>query len=342
MKKTLATALGIGVTVALAALLAGCTGPSNESSGSTASASSPSFSSSPSSASQQTASGSEQTTTEWTTVEDGKLESPLAQQLAQDINPIIKKSGMGMGVCVIDLESGERFESGGDKRMISASMIKLAIAASFLEAIEAGDFSLDDTYVVEYEDIVGGTGSLGEQGAGAEVTYSELLEMMIAESDNTATNILINAVGKKAVNATAQHLGLAQTKLNRLMMDEDAIAEGTENYVSARDVATILELAYQHKLVSEKASKHLLSALSKQIDDTGILAGLPKRAKFAHKTGSLASVQHDGGIVTGEDGHNYAVVVLCGGKGFTLDGALDAMEDIGRVTYRDLVTKRQG
>lgn len=266
---------------------------------------------------------------------NGKDGSQLAKKLKADIKPIVRKSGMDMGVCVIDLASGAHASVGGKKRMVAASMIKLLVAASFLEHAEAGDFALDDKYALKEDDIVGGTGSLGGRGAGAEVEYGTMLEKMISESDNTATNALIGAIGMEAVNETAERLGLTETELKRLMMDEDAIAEGVENYTSANDVAKLLQLAHAGELVSPKASKTLMKALRKQNDDTGILAGLPKGTSFAHKTGALGGAQNDGGIVEAED--DFVVVVMCGGSGFNLDGALDAMADIGRTSYRDII-----
>lgn len=262
--------------------------------------------------------------------------SSLKKQLLNDVKPIVKKADMDMGVCVIDLKSGTQMDIDGNERMVAASMIKLAIAASFLQYVEDDNISLHDTYVVKESDIVGGTGSLGGRGAGAETTYGELLELMIAESDNTAANILIDEMGMKMVNRRARELGLTSTELNRYMMDEEAIEKGTENYVSANDVARILELAYNGELVSAKASKTLLSALEKQKDKNGISEGLPNKVVFAHKTGSLANAQHDGGIAEGPNDCDCVLVVLCGGKGYTQDGAFDAMKSIGKIAYKDI------
>ena len=288
-------------------------------------------------------SGSDTVSTQFTDIPDtssgaasgnSDAKAALEKQLIGDIKPIVKGSGMDIGAYVYDFETGACASVGGDTRMMAASMIKLAIAASFLELAETNKVSLDDVYTLEDSDIVGGTGSLGGRGAGATVTYGEMLDLMIAESDNTAANILIDEMGMDAVNDTIKRLGLTSTKLNRLMMDEEAIANGIENYTSARDVAAILELAYEGKLVSRKASKTLLSALRSQFDDEGIQTGLPESARFAHKTGALPAARHDGGIV--EDDRDFIVVVMCAGDGFNLDGALDAMAAIGEATYCDI------
>lgn len=268
------------------------------------------------------------------------IDAAFEKQFLGDIKPVVKKADMDIGVCIIDMKSGTRANKNGDKRMDAASMIKLIVAASFLQYVEDGNLSLNDTYTIKDSDIVGGTGSLGGRGAGAEVTYDELLEKMISQSDNTAANILIDEMGMGLVNRTARELNLKSTKLNRLMMDEEAIEEGVENYVSANDVAEILMLAYNGQLVSAKASKILLSALEKQEDNNGISKGLPSKVKFAHKTGSLANAQHDGGIVEDPNGNDFILVVLCGGKGFSQDGAFDVMESIGKIAYEDVSGKQ--
>jgi beta-lactamase class A len=251
------------------------------------------------------------------------------QQLSKDLKPIIKRADMDMGICAIDLDTNERIDVKSDKRMVAASMIKLAVAASFLEAVEEGTLSLDDTYTLKEKDFVEGTGTLGNENPGTKITYEELFEMMIAESDNTAANILIKAVGMKTVNDTAKRLDLGHTKLNRLMMDEEAIANHVENRMSANDAARIFELIWRGELVSPEASRFALEALEAQTDGQGIIQGLPADVVFAHKTGTLPQVRNDGGIVEAE--RPYVLVVLCAGGEET--ASLELMTRISELVY---------
>ena len=264
--------------------------------------------------------------------------APSAQltQAVSEASAISNASGMDIGISVVDLPTGQREGYLADEQMASASMIKLAIAYAFLEQVAAGTApSLNDYYTLQPSDIVGGTGVLGALGAGAQVTYGELLDKMISVSDNTGTNILIDEIGMEAVNATARKLGLDATQLNRYMMDTDAIANGIENYTSANDVATLLQMAYEGSFVNPECSEVVMQTLEGQQDYNGILAGLPPDVAFAHKTGALGTVRHDGGIVECE--HPYIVVTLCGGDGFYDQGAMNAMAQIGSVTYDALV-----
>lgn len=267
-------------------------------------------------------------------------ESPTSaaalQQASADIQAIAQASGMETGIAVIDLTSGGVAGYQADEPMVSASMIKLAIAYAFLERVQAGDYSLDALYALQPSDIVGGTGTLAGLGAGATVSYGELLSKMINVSDNTAANVLIDAAGgMDAVNAAMQSLGLSATRLNRYMMDSDAMAAGIENYTSADDMAKLLQMAYEGTFVDAELSALVMQALEEQSDYGGVLAGLPAGVSFAHKTGTLSTARHDGGIVEGE--HPYVLVVLCGGAGFYEQGALDTMAQVASTTYTDIV-----
>ena len=259
----------------------------------------------------------------------------LAAKLNSTLEKICKKADMKVGATVVDLASGAKAGYNQQKRMTAASTIKLLVAAAFLERVKNEEFSLDDTYELAESDIVGGTGAIGSLGEGAELSYRELLEKMISASDNTAANILIEAVGMDEVNDEAKKLGLSATKLNRLMMDEDAIAEGIENYTSTEDLAKIFELIYRGELVDKKSSKLVLQALEDQDVEEGLLDGLPAKVTFAHKTGTLASAYNDGGIVEGD--HPFIIVVMCGGNGFSYDDAVDTMKDISEAVYADIV-----
>ncbi len=195
----------------------------------------------------------------------------------------------------------------GDKPFVSASVIKLAILGALLDQAQSGALSLDDSVTVGPSDIVGGTGVIQASGAGGSYTYRQLAAYMIQDSDNIATNLIIDAVGMSAVNEYASEIGLTQTALNRRMMD---FAAGDENYTSANDVAHMLQQIYQGKLVSSDMSEFALDLLKGQHDDAGLLKGLPAGSVFAHKTGTLDGVFNDGGIVL--DRNPYVMVVLSG------------------------------
>lgn len=261
------------------------------------------------------------------------VDEALAKRWQEDLTRIADASGMRVCVRAIDLNTGTSVEVRGDEQMVSASMIKLLIAESFLRQVAAGTYSLDGTYVLAGTDIVGGTGSLQGYGAGAEVTYRDLVFKMISESDNVATNVLIDALGMEAINKEAASLGLKASQVNRRMMDMDAAAAGTENYTSANDVALLLRQVYDKTFVNAEMSEFMLQALEAQEDTECISQGLPAGVVFAHKTGTLGTVRHDGGIVDVGGKRPFVLVTLCGGDGFSESAALDTMRQLGEAAY---------
>ena len=260
-----------------------------------------------------------------------KVDEALAKRWTEDFNRIADASGMTVCVRAIDLNTNTSVDIRGDEKMASASMIKLLIAETFLHQVVDGTFTLDDAYTLKDTDIVGGTGSLQGYGAGAQVSYRDLVFKMISESDNVATNVLIDACGMDAFNKEAKALGLKASEVNRRMMDLDASAAGVENYTSANDVAALLELVYKEEFVNAEMSKLMMQALEAQEDGECISRGLPQGVVFAHKTGTLATVRHDGGIIEGQ--RPFILVTLCGGEGFSEPAALDTMAQLGGAAY---------
>lgn len=260
----------------------------------------------------------------------------LKQMWKADFQSIAASSGMQVCVCAIDLQSNKKASLEGGRQMPSASMIKLLVAETFLRKVADGEQSLDDVYELRGSDIVGGTGVMGQMAPGTSLDMRTLLTYMIAESDNTATNVLIDRLGMDAINAEAEALGLKQTKLQRHMMDFAAAANGLENYTCANDVAKLLKMVYKKTFVDKQSSKLMRTALEQQTDNACIPGGLPDGVVFAHKTGAGSTVRHDGGIVEGDV--PFVLVCLCGDSdGYDEYGAIVAMQQIGAAAYADAV-----
>ena len=152
-------------------------------------------------------------------------------------------------------------------------------------------------------------------------TYDTLARYMIKYSDNIATNVLIDILGMDNINLKAKELGLNATKLNRKMMKE-----GEQNYMSSEDIEFILKGILYKTVGSEKMCDKAMDYLLENDDYNAIVRGLPNGTKFAHKTGSLDLIRHDGGIVFIKN--KYIIIVLT--KDFQLEE--DANLVIGNVS----------
>lgn len=246
----------------------------------------------------------------------------------QAVQEIVAPYGESVAVSVEPIDDTLGFSINGDEQFIAASMIKLPVLAMYMKSVDEGIIESDATYALESNDIVGGAGVVGGYAPGTPIPYETLAKYMIMYSDNTATNILIDSMGKETINANNRDLGLENTKLNRRMM---RMNEGSENQITANDCAWILREIAQGELVSVETSATAQEFLLAQDDKLGLIEGLPAEVRFGHKTGSLSTVRHDGGIVYALD--PYVIVVLT-----SLDEgeANDLMSRISATVYEHL------
>lgn len=216
----------------------------------------------------------------------------------------------------------------GATQHASASMIKLVVLAALLDKVAAGEIDLAAQVEVKASDIVSGTGTVQDDGPG---TYElqELARRMIADSDNTATNVIVDLIGMDAVNEEASKLGLTGTVMARKMMDMVAADQGMRNRMTSDDAATMLNLIATGKLVNEQMSELAMSFLLQQTINAGLTDAIPAGVQVAHKTGELNQAEHDGGIVLAA--HPYVLVVMTEGIDNYL--GVSVIADVSRAVY---------
>ena len=217
-------------------------------------------------------------------------------------------------VCInfYDLNKNNGFSVNGDKKVLSASMIKLLILAELMKKIFENKFSLSDTVMMANFMKIGGDGVLKELNTGHHFTLKELATLMIIVSDNQATNILIDFLGMENINQLGREVNLKETFLGRKMMDIEARKKGYDNYTCADDISLLLKLIYQEKLINKEASQLMLDILLRQQQGERLQRYLPSDIKIAHKCGDLDNLENDGGIIW-LGGKAYILVILTNG-----------------------------
>ena len=193
--------------------------------------------------------------------------------------------------------------------MRSASLIKLFIMVEVFEQIKTAQLLSDTVLSFTESDRVAGSGLLQELPAGTSRTVLELVELMITESDNIATNLLIDLLGMSAINARIRFLGCNDTVLRRSMMDFAAAAAGRENTTSVTDVVHVLSLLHGDRCVNPEAASAMRAILGRQTDRCKIPLLLPPETICQNKTGELPGAEHDAGIVTTPHG-SYLLAIM--------------------------------
>ncbi len=230
----------------------------------------------------------------------------------KEIKKIISQVEGSVCINFYDLNKNNVFSINGDKKVLSASMIKLLILAELMKKISENKFSLSDTIMIADSMKTGGDGVLKELNTEHHFTLKELATLMIVVSDNQATNILIDFLGMENINQLGKELRLKKTFLGRKMMDIEARKKGYDNYTCADDISLLLKLIYQEKLINKEASQLMLDILLRQQQGERLQRYLPSDIKIAHKCGDLDNLENDGGIIWLGD-RAYILVVLTNG-----------------------------
>jgi beta-lactamase class A len=233
----------------------------------------------------------------------------LWQKLEAQIQDIDQHLDGVMGVAIEDLNTGEHFLLREDEVFAQASSIKITVLANLCLQAQQGKLKLTDLYTVQSPDLVPDSDIMGGLTPGVtRLTLRDLATMMVAVSDNSATNVLIDRVGMANVNAMLDSLGLTHTRLRRKMMDLQAAKEGRENISTPREMMTLLDVIYHGKILNKESSADFFRMLSTN-KDSWIPRDLPADLKIANKPGSLEAVRNDSGIVFVE-GRPYVICVM--------------------------------
>ena len=219
-----------------------------------------------------------------------------------------------------------------DKSFPAASLIKLPIMAVVFKAVRESSLSFDKKVKIKRKDVAGGSGIIKAMQLPLEVTVKKLLDLMIALSDNTATNKIIDLLGYEYINESFKQIGLNSTVLKRKMMDFSLRKKGVENYISARDIALLLEKIYNKELIDSRASGQMLDLLQKQKVNDRIPRFLPEEVVVAHKTGLEKGIVHDAGIVFSSKG-DFIICALTEKVG-DLKKAKDFIGQLSLSTYK--------
>ena len=264
--------------------------------------------------------------------------------IEQQVAAVIAQGRGRIGVAAVDLDGGGQVMINGDMPFPMASTAKVAIAATYLSGVEQGRLRLDQSFPMMVPVSASGEsrGSVAAVRAGEMMTAQSLMELSITRSDNQATDGLIAAVGGiHSVNTWLSRIGISGQRLDHTMATlvrddgriNPATTSDTRTSSTPRAMAGLLAAIDRGGALSPESRAVLLDTMTRT--STGrnrIRSGLPEGVVFAHKTGTLAGVTDDVGIVRLPDGRHLAIAIfVTGPEGHTAHAGLIAQ--IARVLY---------
>jgi len=214
--------------------------------------------------------------------------------------------GLTPAVYAFDIDSGRYVDLNGTPAVAAASTIKVPILVAFLQQVDAGNLALNQSIMLQEHHRVGGSGNMINDAVGSEYTALDVATRMIIHSDNTATNMMIEALGgQEALNQQFATWGLDATVLRNPLPD----LEGT-NTVSSRDLALLMVLVDQGDVLSRRSRERLLSIMQRTENRSLIAYNLTDGSLVANKTGDIASALGDVALVDTPNGNRYALSIM--------------------------------
>lgn len=214
-------------------------------------------------------------------------------------------------VFVWEYSTGVGLEIDADAVYPSASIIKIPIVFELIRLIDRtqdsiNPINLTDKRVFSEDYRTLGSGDLQYTQANLAYTLDYLANITIANSDNSATNMLLNEIGGvDGFNRSMRNLGLKITSMGDWLPDMDGY-----NKITAREISTILYNIDNPNYINPKYKNILKEYLGNTKNIHLIKEKLPKDAMVLHKTGDIGSMLGDSGIVYTDNGKKYIVTIL--------------------------------
>ena len=277
-------------------------------------------------------------------VYEGGLDAVIARIASGDQGRI--------GVAAIDLSTGKTISVLGDQRFPMASTSKIAIAATFLEGVEKGRWSLTSEFpLLIPERSAKFSTSKAPVREGNYLPAIELIELMITRSSNPATDALLRVVGgPQAVNDWVRRAGIRDFELTRdiatLVRDDGEFDPAS--VIDQRDSATpkaMLDLIvglHEGRWLKPSNRQVILGAMERTVTGKRRIRGmLPANVVVGNKTGSLNNTTSDIGFIHTPDGRAIALAVYVTGQG-TRAAREARIAEIARAIYAGYTSNGDG
>jgi len=234
---------------------------------------------------------------------------------------------------VWEYDSGKYVDINASKLYSAASIIKIPVLIQLFKSIEANQLTIYDEMELTPYYKAEGSGVLQNKAMGSKYNMDELARVMITHSDNSATNMIISAVGSMTdVNSGIRSWGLKNTHLQNWLPDM-----GGTNYTTARDLATMLYNLDNPGFLNINSREYIIDYMSHVENNRLIQAGLDKKALFVHKTGDIGKMLGDAGIVYTPEGKKYICVILAN-RPYNAPEGKDFIQKASSIIYNSIVT----
>jgi beta-lactamase class A len=270
-----------------------------------------------------------------------------------------------LGVALKYLATGEEVVINGDILFPLASVFKAPVIVTLYRRVEEGKIGLDEKAQMTAFSRVPGSGVLKELTPGLEMSVRDYRSLMMLISDNTATDMIVDLVGKENVNQTMLKLGLEKTNITtcrEILFDLGGLADlpyedrtierynqemsqtssdrppiehdETRGVTTPKEMLDLLEKIYRVQAASRSSCDEIIDLMKRcQTGENRIRKYLPRDlVKVAHKTGTVRGVVNDAGIIYPQGKEPYILSCFTKGLRENSEGE-EAIANVSKIAY---------
>ena len=282
--------------------------------------------------------------------------------------------GVTIGVSALHLPSGRRVQVNASEAFPLASTYKVPMAAYALHLVSEGELALDQLIEVRQEDLVVSSAITRLfPHPGIQLSLLNLMEATLIQSDNTATDVLLRAIGGgEAVTAWLRASGIQDMRVDRNTADlirdymdiprsDDAMASQYEaldfDHLTEADwigfydalladprdqgtpdaMVSLLAGLWQDAYLEAAHGETLREIMARCLTGSARLSGrMPdQQLPLAHKTGTLGGTVNDVGVISLPDDRGSLVIAVYTRGESTLDAEAGerAIAEVSRTLY---------
>lgn len=210
---------------------------------------------------------------------------------------------------VVDLDRMRCGSYRADANIYPASVIKVAVMAEAFHQCADGSLAPDQPVIVSSANQTT-TSEATPFVPGYRATVQELVELMVARSDNIATNELLDVLRRERISAYMHELGLSTFLMGRKLSGSEPLIVDPEtvgrNRLPPDEIGRLLTLIALDEVPGAAAQRDILGRC---VHNEKLVLGLAPGDRFLHKTGETDEQSHDAGILMTAQGRRYAIVL---------------------------------
>jgi beta-lactamase class A len=255
--------------------------------------------------------------------------------IEDQLQAVFSDAGVEGYLHAVDLNSGREVRYRSDQLNHLASVGKIPILVTLMQSVAAGEHRLDERVRIPAEGRTDGPTGLSTMRHEADLSLRDVAQLMIVVSDNHATDVILGMVPPARVTATMRRLGLEQTtfettiaemfalfrqrydgiedeaELRRLRQSDPLLQGETASWrTTPEEITRLLMLIWKDRAAPAELCAEMRDILYDQVWSHRLSSGFPDEVKIGAKTGTLAGIRNECGVVEYPDGGQYAVAVF--------------------------------